>query len=1245
MIGTFGAPASALAADDLVVLDGDPALLLQGTRTYAKVYIDSTLRLTNNTVLNVDSLYIGPHAQLQSCWVPDPMNPLEAGDPAGCTNGRSLTIRARGTVQITPAISLQGGTGAARTGGALFVSGSAVTLGGAVTTSGIGGFASGNVTLATGGLLRMQSISAPGAVVTLAGARGVSAGGDIDVRPSTGGPAAAGRAPSAGAVGVVATAGNISIRSSILADGAGAGAGLIGGAGGAVTVRGGDVRVGNVQTNGGATQDQTGGNAAAIKIGARGRATVGSLAANGGGATGPGRAGNASGVELIAARKLVVGTASASGPAAPIGGGDGGTVRLRGSSIVAAGLAATGGGGTLGAASPGGGRGGKIDVVGTGRVLLPGLAATGGDGAGLGLGGRGGVVLLTGTRLQIGGGVTASGGDGGDGAAGAGGQIALSATTGSLRVIGGLDAAGSPSTTSLAAPAGKITAGAKGPLLITGQVNVQGANGAGGGSAGGSVVLRAPQLDLLAGFGATGGNGTAPGAPGGRGAVIDVGSGGDLVLRSLSVAGGAGNATGGGGAGGTAVLSAVNLRLTGGVDVTGGTSGGGGDGGKTGALTLKATGPLTVSGTIDASGTSSTNASASPGGKIAIAAGGDGYVAGINVSGANGAAGGAAAGTIVLRGPNLDVGTFSAGGGNGTGDSNGGRGGTIDIATTGDFTTPGTLAPSGGSGAGVGAGGAGGGVTVTADDIAVGGVDVTGGNPGQSTGGGTGRARLVAFGDLHVQNTVDASGTPAGATGSASDGGAVYLRAGNTLTAGSIAVSGANGGLRGSHGSRVDLLAHDATIGTITGAGGSGSGAAANPAGGHGGAIVARLTGRLDVGALSFRGGTGGGSGSGNGGGGVDITAADIDVSSVATLGGTGGNRGGAGGPVKLDATGDLTIVGTIQTDGAQGAAAPAAGLPGFVGGAAGRVTLRSADGTLSLAQSLTTRGGRAGEPGAGFITGAAGGRGGAVDIIARHVGALQGIETTGGDGSGPDDTAGAGGDGGVLRVWSDDGVLDGSRFVATGGGGGVPGGLEGAQSAEQSPADVALSKRTVSFSSRSPDATRIGLLAQNGPQAGLVVSSSGVAGPLKAPRPLACVAVRYSVVALSAPVGWVSNPGGTVRGKAGKDKRCRTAPAIAGIGKRIIVSVAAIAATGYGVRVTARVSGLGTAKAEALNGTAVATSATAPVLRNGRAALDLHLPPALRRPGTYVIRLSGHALTGNRTARTKATLTLEVRP
>jgi hypothetical protein len=226
--------------------------------------------------------------------------------------------------------------------------------------------------------------------------------------------------------------------------------------------------------------------------------------------------------------------------------------------------------------------------------------------------------------------------------------------------------------------------------------------------------------------------------------------------------------------------------------------------------------------------------------------------------------------------------------------------------------------------------------------------------------------------------------------------------------------------------------------------------------------------------------------------------------------------------------------------------------------------------------------------------------------------------------------------------VWSDDGVLDGSRFVATSGGNGLPGGLEGSQTAEQSPADVTPSKTSIAFTLRSPDASRIGLFAVNGPQAGLLVSSSGLGGPLRQPKPFPCVAVRYAVVGVQPAMGWTSNPGAFVRGKAAKSKSCRK-PVKVSAAKKFAVSLAALAPGGYRVRVGAKVAGLGTAKAEAMLGKASLASAVVPVLRKGRVAIQSQLPPALRRPGTYQIRLSGHALVG-RKART-TTITLEVRP
>src|SRR3954453_12179208 len=370
--GALVVPARALAADDLVVLEGDPAPLLQGTHTYAQVYINSTLRLIGNTSLTVDSLYIGPRAQIESCWVPDPANPAEAGDPIGCVNGRSLAIHARGPVQIAPAISLQGGHGAARLGGTLLITGTSLALGGAVTTQGFGGLPSGSVTLSTGGALRFQAVDAPGAGVALAGGRGISSSAEVDTRPYNGGPHAAGHAPGGGAVTVNAGAGNVSLRGGIFTDGADAGGpGLYGGNGGRVLGLGGDVRVANILAGGGSTQNVVGGTGGTITVAARGRATLGTVAADGGDAGGNGRGGNAAAIAISSARKGVIDSVTARGAGGGRSGGAGSSVRVRGAALVIANLNASGGNGNGAALNPPGGPGAPAGRGGTGPGRFP----------------------------------------------------------------------------------------------------------------------------------------------------------------------------------------------------------------------------------------------------------------------------------------------------------------------------------------------------------------------------------------------------------------------------------------------------------------------------------------------------------------------------------------------------------------------------------------------------------------------------------------------------------------------------------------------------------------------------------------------------------------------------------------------------------------------------------------------------------------------------------------------------------
>ena len=105
-------------------------------------------------------------------------------------------------------------------------------------------------------------------------------------------------------------------------------------------------------------------------------------------------------------------------------------------------------------------------------------------------------------------------------------------------------------------------------------------------------------------------------------------------------------------------------------------------------------------------------------------------------------------------------------------------------------------------------------------------------------------------------------------------------------------------------------------------------------------AFFGRLTGRLEVGALSVRGGSAAAASERQQRRHVDIAAIDIEPLGRDDGGGTGGGRGGSGGPIELDSTGDLTVVGTVQADGAAGRRSAGAGLAGFVGGAAGREIL-----------------------------------------------------------------------------------------------------------------------------------------------------------------------------------------------------------------------------------------------------------------------------------------------------------------
>src|SRR5581483_10585269 len=132
---TLGVGVSAAQGADLLVLNGD-SVTLQGSNQYGLVYIDGGLRLSGDTSISASSIYIGPDAYIDTCYVDD-------AHQDGCTTGRSLTLSASGPVTVAQGIDLEAGSGTVRSAGSLSLTGSPVDVGGFVNTSGSGGGLSG----------------------------------------------------------------------------------------------------------------------------------------------------------------------------------------------------------------------------------------------------------------------------------------------------------------------------------------------------------------------------------------------------------------------------------------------------------------------------------------------------------------------------------------------------------------------------------------------------------------------------------------------------------------------------------------------------------------------------------------------------------------------------------------------------------------------------------------------------------------------------------------------------------------------------------------------------------------------------------------------------------------------------------------------------------------------------------------------------------------------------------------------
>jgi hypothetical protein len=174
LVMTAAAPAA--HAEDLIALEGDPPVLLDGAREYGVVYVNTTLRLTGDTHIRAREVYIGPQTAFRPCHVPG------SGDNA-CGNGRNLRIEATGPLRFAAGdINLRGGTVSPRAGGSLTLVGGSVTVSGAINTAGTFGGSGAVTVLAAGPVAIGGGITAYGAPVVVRAGDGASVNGDVLTR-------------------------------------------------------------------------------------------------------------------------------------------------------------------------------------------------------------------------------------------------------------------------------------------------------------------------------------------------------------------------------------------------------------------------------------------------------------------------------------------------------------------------------------------------------------------------------------------------------------------------------------------------------------------------------------------------------------------------------------------------------------------------------------------------------------------------------------------------------------------------------------------------------------------------------------------------------------------------------------------------------------------------------------------------------------------------------------------------------
>jgi hypothetical protein len=539
--GLFALPAAA-QADDLIQLNGDLPVTLSGGVSYGLLYLDGNVRLAGDTAISATDVFIGPDAQLQTCY-----DLATAGN--NCTNGRSLTITATGGVAIQPGIDLRGAVGPNRAGGALVIHAARVALGGPVETAGTNA-PSGGIVIESPGLVVTQTLHAPGNNIIVHGVGGVAIGGDVwSAGSDTASNNEVGRVTSGGPVDLASSGGDVSVLGAISSwgrDVVGAGS-LEGGIGGNVTVAGGDVRIsGGIDSRPGRGVDISAGHPGAISLTARGGLVVsgpidasGDVSTGGFGSTGApvslyatgalsaasvnstggtstnAGAGAGGPVTLTSGAALSAGAINTSGAGSPMGGTRGGAVSVTGVSVALGSITTDAGDASTDAGAGNGDNGGAVTVKATGSAGVGAVSAHGGSGRTTGVGGAGGNVVITGDRVTTGSITTLA-----ENLSGSGGSVTLAAPNG-LLVGGAVDTSGgNGGNGNPGGNGGPMRISVHGPLTLGGRLRSEGGVGSNGGAAGGNggpielvVGSIASSTGVLSG-GGNGGAGIGPGASG-----------------------------------------------------------------------------------------------------------------------------------------------------------------------------------------------------------------------------------------------------------------------------------------------------------------------------------------------------------------------------------------------------------------------------------------------------------------------------------------------------------------------------------------------------------------------------------------------------------------------------------------------------------------------------------------------------------------------------------------------------------